>query len=335
MALPAFAARNLTIEQFDQMLASKHGKSRSKIAREIGKVSLSERASAADLSEWESEFPGARTALIALADASQFLPPAPADRVNDPAPNLDTQKEMLSLAVHYVETVMPRLPDFFATRETQHFESVQSSVADAPLHFVGSSSLVVTYRDGREVREAPSQNRQVRAVTGLTSTGEFGPILSIVLGDALRGQLHWGYWEQSPTPIAVFRYSVPQEESRYTVTFPYGAQMVTLEPAYHGEIALDPATGEILRLTLISDLPIRYRQAQAAMMVEYAPVAIGNNSFICPIEAVAVSTFEVPGPTNLSLSSLPVSGPLVMLTQLNDVSFTHYHLFRSETRILP
>ena len=334
-AMPAFGAKTLNLEQFDQMLAAEQGKSASKVTRQIAKVELSERATAAQLARWESEFPGARNALVALADASQFLPPSPAEVLRDPTPNLETQKEMLSLAIHYVGRVMPTLPDFFATRETLHFESTQLSVEDPPLHFVGRSSLLVTYRDGHEVHEAPSTKSRAEPVSGLTSTGEFGPILSIVLSDAVHGQLHWGYWEQSSTPIAVFRYLVPQNESHYTVTFPNRLQTVTLQPAYHGEIALDPSTGEILRLTLISDLPVQYRQVRAAMMVEYAPVPIGSGTYVCPIQGVALSRFQISGSTNLSLSSLPVSGPGVMQTQLNDISFTHYHRFRADTKFLP
>jgi hypothetical protein len=337
LTMPAFAARSLTIAQFDQMLVAAHGKSASKVAGEIAKVELSERASPANLAQWESEVPGTgpHNALVAIADASQFLPPSPADLVKDPGPDPDTQKKMLSLAISYVGNTMPRLPDFFATRETMHFQSVQFSVGETPLHFAGASSLVVTYRDGREVSDAQNRNSGAKASVGLTTVGEFGPILSIVLADALHGQLHWGYWERSANPVAVFRYSVPMQESHYTVTFPYWRQAITLNPAYHGEIALDPATGEILRLTLISDLPARYQQVRTAMMVEYAPVAIGDKTYICPVQGVALSRFPVPGSTNLSLSSIPVSGPASMQTQLNDVAFTHYHLFRAETKILP
>jgi hypothetical protein len=334
-AMPAFGAKSLSLEQFDQLLIAERGKSDSKVTRQIAKVELTERATAAQLARWETEFPGARNALIALADSSQFLPLSPVGMLRDPSPSLDTQKRMLSMAIDYVGKVMLKLPDFFATRETLHFESTQISIEGPPLHFAGRSSLVVTYRDGRETQVAPSGSSPKQTVTGLTSTGEFGPILTIVLNDAVHGNLAWGYWEQATTPIAVFRYSVPQNESHYTVTFPNRLQTVTLEPGYHGEIALDPATGEILRLTLISDLPPRYRQVRAAMMVEYAPVTIGSGTYICPIQGVALSTFEVAGSTNLSLSSLPVSGPGVMQTQLNDVSFTHYHLFRAETKILP
>lgn len=358
-AAPAFAAKGLTVDQFDQLLAAERGKSASKAARQIASVELSERATSANLAQWESEFPGARNALIAIADASRFLPASAADKLNDPAPGFDTQKRMVSMAVDYVNRTMPKLPDFFATRETLHFvdaptrktikratelqgighadfhpygysgPSLQSSMAE-PLHFIGRSTLVVTYRDGREVRDARNPAREkAQASAGLTTTGEFGPILSVVLGDALHGQLQWGYWEASATPAAVFRYSVPQQESHYIVVVPNGPQTTTLNPAYHGEIALDPATGEILRMVLISDLPAPYQQVQTAMMVEYAPVAIGDATFMCPVKGVAVSRIPVSG------AAADRNQPAIMQTQLNDVSFTHYHLFRSETKILP
>lgn len=330
--MPAFAVKSLTVDQFDQWLAAEHGKSGSKVTRQISKFELSERVSRTRLAQWETEFPDARDELIAIADASQFLPPAASDVIKDPVPDVDTQKKMLSTATRYVDQTMSRLPDFIATRETKHYQGGEV-LAGEPLHFIGDSSMTVTYRDGREVRDDQTRAREPQGPPGLTSTGEFGPILSIVLGDAEHGQVHWGYWERSANPVAVFLYSVPVTESHYTVTFPDVRQTVTLSPGYHGEIALDPESGEILRLTLISDLPPRYKQASAAMMVAYAPVAIGSRTYICPVQGVALSRFQVSG--TLTLSRIPVIVPSTEQTELNDVSFTHYHLFRADTKILP
>ena len=50
-------------------------------------------------------------------------------------------------------------------------------------------------------------------------------------------------------------------------------------PAYHGEIEIDPATGEILRLSEVAD-PAPAQAMRAAKAVEYAPVKIGDQSYI-------------------------------------------------------
>jgi hypothetical protein len=360
---PAFASKSMTVGEFDQWLASEQGKSDAKIARQIPAMELSERASAARLAQWETESPGPHTrqALIAFADASRFLPPPPAEISQKAAPDLTAQQTMLSMAVEYVSRILPKLPDFSATRETMHFEdelgvqlvtqsgSVQGlaaigvhagppsaptlrSLPAEPMHFVSQSGVAVTYRNGLEVpRDAKDKKSlEMQAAEGFTTSGEFGPILSIIVEDAINSDVRWGYWEQdSAGSEAVFRYTVPQEHSHFTVALPNAQQTVTFSPAYHGEIALDPATGSILRLTLVSDAQPPYQRVQIDISVEYAPVVIGDRSYICPVKGVAVSKIPVTTASADAKSSVSVK------TRLNDVSFTHYHLFRAEATILP
>jgi hypothetical protein len=68
---------------------------------------------------------------------------------------------------------------------------------------------------------------------------------------------------------------------------------------------------------------------QTAILVEYAPVAIGDQSYICPVRGVAFSkvpvTHEAAGPEASAVN---------VQTQLNDVAFTQYHLFLSQARIV-
>ena len=359
-ASPAFAARSVTIAEFDQWLLAQHGKSDAKIAGQIPSIELSERASTANLAQWQTESPGSHTraALIALADASQFLPPPAAEIPQRHAPDLIAQQTMLSLAVAYVRTTLPKLPDFSATRETMHFEDkpaqqlIQGSpglrsfaqgpnrsgpsaptprlVPGEPIHFVAQSNVMVTYRNGLEVRDTQNAKAaQTQAAEGFTTSGEFGPVLSVIVGDAVDSDVHWGYWRQdSPTAEAVFRYSVPQEHSHFTVALPNAQQTVTFSPAYHGEISIDPVSGSILRLTLISEPQPPYQQVQIEIMVDYAPVVIADRTYICPVRSVAVSTIPLVGVVADAKHPAPVT------TRLNDVSFTHYHLFRTESTIL-
>ena len=106
---------------------------------ELDEVQMTERVSPARLARWEAEFPGPKTreALMQLADMSAFLDPPASDVVPQPPPDIEAQRRILRLAVQYVENALPRLPDFFATRETTHFEDTLSqhasySVAEGP-----------------------------------------------------------------------------------------------------------------------------------------------------------------------------------------------------------
>jgi len=359
-AWPAMAAKSVSVGQLDQLLGTLHGKSDGKVAQELSDLELTERVSPDRLAHWEKDFPGSRTheALTKLVDLAAFLNPPATDVVPIPGPDSATQERMLAMAVEYVKSTITRLPNFLATRETAHFEDTPSqqtvvagggnllgaramrggqsiSVSNSEyksLHSTGTSSTVVTYRDGFEVHDTDavrgkSQGGPPRA---LTTMGEFGPILSVVLGDVLRSEATWQRWEKGASePVAVFRYVVPEEQSNFTVGIPTGDKIENVYPGYHGEIAVDPASGAILRISLVAEMPSPYQAMQSAIMVEYAPVTIGEQSFICPVRSVAFS--KVPMAHSAALQQ---GSAVDVQTQLNDVAFTQYHLFRSKSRIV-
>jgi hypothetical protein len=163
----------------------------------------------------------------------------------------------------------------------------------------------------------------------MATRGEFGPILSMVLEDALQRGLSWSHWEQGASgPLAVFRYDVPKDLSHYEIVSWVGKPPYF--PAYHGELAIDPATGAILRITLLSsDVDPSGQLLDSSILVEYAPVAIGGKTYNCPVHCVAISRRL---PSNGTEDGTASAGEP---TFLNDVVFTGYHLFRGEVRILP
>jgi hypothetical protein len=357
MTLPALAAKSLSIEQLEQLLAANQGKPDAHVAQQLADVELTERVSPDRLAKWEKNFSGPKTreTLMRLADSAAFLKTATPDLVPIVAPDSDTQEKMLALASEYVKTTITRLPNFYATRETTHFEDAPSqeqvSAASAPstgwrsrplglsfgkteskpMHSTGTTSTTVTYRDGYEVHDVggAKDSKDDRPVPGLTTRGEFGPILSVVMGDVIRSQIAWSHWEHSAgDPLAVLRYTVPEDQSNYQVRIPNGMKLEEIYPAYHGEIAIDPATGSILRVSIVADLAGPYQSMQTAVLVEYTPVTIGDRTYICPVHGVAFSKAPVAG------AAPDAQGSVTMQTQLNDVAFTHYHLFGSESRIV-
>ncbi|HEV2487958.1 MAG TPA: hypothetical protein VGT08_20730 [Terracidiphilus sp.] len=361
IASPALAAKRVSVEQFEQLLAAAHGQSDHKVAGQIADVELTERASSVRLARWEADFPGHRCheALTELADASAFLDLPAADMPAYATPTLEMQKIMLAKAIDYVNKTFSRLPNFYATRKTEHFEdtppnqtlehltmpatgrgtrsggmpSVSSEVSQyGPMHSSGKSSETVGYRDGYELRNSQKVDRSKLSQPGqsLTTAGEFGPILSVVLQDSGRGKITWGFWEQGDGVVeAVFRYTVPQGIGSYMVALPHGKQIEQIFPAYNGEIAVDPASGDVLRITVVADFAPPNKNVTTSILVEYASTSIGGTTYICPVRSVALSKMPVDtGDAGKQTASSPVQ------TQLNDVAFTDYHLFRSEARIL-
>ena len=68
--------------------------------------------------------------------------------------------------------------------------------------------------------------------------------------------------------------------------------------------------------------------------MQYGPVDIGGKTYICPIRSEAIAQVHV------SLESVSGTIPTTAMnhgpirTRLNEVTFTHYHIYRGESRIL-
>jgi hypothetical protein len=161
--------------------------------------------------------------------------------------------------------------------------------------------------------------------------GEFGPILATVVGDAIRGTVTWGHWETGPAGLlAVFHFVVPREVSRYRVESQESGDYET--PAYFGELAVDPASGAIYRITLTAEGSKSSASRESNLSLEYGPVEIGGATYVCPLHGVAYTK-----PRQLDERGEPVPVETAKGNSsffLNDVTFSNYHLFRSETRIL-
>ncbi len=356
------APTGLSIDQFDRLLTDLQWENDAKIARRIAGVHLTERAGAARIAEWQAGLSGdrSRKALMAVADASAFLAPPASETPLQPQPDAESTKQMFARTWNYVRETLPRFPDLFADRTTTSFAFTTDSFLhpldvlgnlhetmrnqrfmhevlgpgrssdslEPQLFYLGSSTEEVTYRGGTEVANSPQAVNGPHAATiQMNTSGEFGPILGLILTDISQDQVVWSHWERgSRGPLAVFSYSVPSAKSHFAVTFTDGPAEL---PAYHGEIAIDPASGVIWHMTLLATTSGMGFFRESSMLVEFASVEIGGVAYVCPVHSVAMNryldTFEY---------SNTAHTPVPFATSMNDVSFTHYHLFRSRTHII-
>jgi hypothetical protein len=274
-------------------------------AKRLDGLRLTERLSTARLSRDLSRLPGPRSkrALLAIADQSAFLDPAASEAPALAEPDAAAQRKMIASTVDYVTNTIHRLPNLYATRSTTAFQG--DLWKGEPLHPADSNSAPVLYQDGEEkVQPARFLSRR-----GMTTSGEFGPILGMVMLDAVHGRLAWSRWEQDPAGYeAVFRYAVDARTSHYEVDNQFSA--------YEGEIAIDPATGAILRIVLKADPDSTNLLLGASIVVEYGPVDLGGETYICPLKGIAYSQG-------------------LRFIWLNDVVFENYHLFRPNVTVLP
>jgi VWFA-related protein len=353
-SLTAGAAKRVTVEQMSQLVAAERAKPDVELAQKLADLELTERLSDAEFTRLKAELPGENSvkALRVLADASEFLEPPAADLPALAAPDVATQRRMLGLTVGYVSKIIPQLPNLFATRVTTQFEdtpqleSVGGLAPYQPVHFSGSTKATVFYRDGREEADAGTgkERKTMGVQQGLNTWGVFGPILSTVLLDAARSKLEWSHWERGDSGSrAVFSFAVPKEKSHYEVNFCCIAFQAATEAAnvkvfrqtigYRGEMAIDPATGTILRLVVEADLKPTDPVVKAAILVEYGPVDIGGKTYFCPVRSLSSALAQT---VQLDLVyKYPLARQLQPLkNSLSENVFEDYHVFRGDARVV-
>ena len=343
-------------------LSSLKGKPDAELVRELAGVELTERMSTQQLEVWKATMPGeqSRRALIALADTAAFLSLPLRESPQDAPLAKDAQAKLLEQMKTYVDQTMAQLPNFFATQNVSTFQAIEgirnssNIVEHQPMHYVGDVTANVLYRSGKEVVENGKGEFKESDQAGyrMLFSGQFGPVLNSVVADAEQNKLVWSHWESGGgTQLAVFKYSVKRKNSHCNVKVLMPGNQLSLQahPGYHGEIALDPATGTILRMTLIADLNQDDPMSSANLMVEYGPVELGGKSYICLIRSVTVETVKQVDPKGgTTVNTQQTYGtpshdagmtyeaeedvPQEIL--MNDIAFSQYHLLRSESQVI-
>lgn len=355
-SLPVLAVDQVTVAQLEQRLTAAHGKSDKYLEKHIANLQLTERLDHRELLELSRTLPGKKSqaALLAIADASAFLDPPRSEMVMEVGPPAKTQGEILIRAAQFVAQESARMPNFLAQRVTTRFQdavhypfsTVIQYYTAANFHYFDTRTADLRYVDGKEEELKPNgQPKRERDITlspkGLTTWGEFGPLLDTVMTDVLQSKVGWDRWERAGTGrLAVFRFFVPQDKSHYTVEYcclvnPKGATTeFKAMPAYEGEITIEPQTGRVVRVVLKCDLAPGQVITRADVELEYGWVEIGGKSYFLPLRGVTESV-------NPAITFRPAGSDgfhqidQFTITSVNDLEFKDYRVFRTEMRILP
>lgn len=364
-AISCEAAKRATVGQLEQALNADIAahKSEEQIARRLDSMELSERLTETTLSRLTLSFAAGSPPALALqllADQSAFLDPPENELPPTPAPDEATQTRILQAARDYADQVLPHLPDLLATRTTFRFDNSPQVLSKDQwpvrigLHLVDTSSHEISIRDQRETHQGSAF---WQAGTGLTSGGEFGSILAMVLSDTAKSKVTWSHWEQTADGRAgVFHFFVPKSDSHFEVISSLeregGSEMtatphikgrtvstLTSQPnissannsvfrdtsAYNGSLWIDPEKGTIFRIAIEGAVKSETLQ-RAAILVQYGPVQMGGNTFICPVRSLALSS------AIFDPQALQGDSPTEWL---NETVFTSYHRFGSSVTVVP
>ena len=347
---PVHAATRVTIAQLEEFLTSRHAAKESddEVADRLNQVTLSEELAGPALSgilAATSSRPKTAEQIELLAAESIFEPTPKMNQLNDPAPDPATQERIIEAAREYVNGTFHLLPDMLALRVTRSFANTitdperKLGKPKARMHFVMERRREISYRNGRESDLPLSRSSDLRPeqAAGLSTSGEFGGILKIVLNDAFAGSLAWQRWQRNERGerVAVFRYRIPEAESHYKVDFccyilskenPVELSFKT-QPEYRGELFVDPRNGTVDRITVEAEMKDTDPLRRSALAVQYGRVEIGGKQFVCPVRGVAITETH-----NLRMEEVDGVG---LEKHTNIVEFVNYHRFGSTSRILP
>jgi VWFA-related protein len=351
---PRPGIEKVTVAQLEELVHSQ-----ADLLRKLENLELTERLSTPRLDALLNVVHGERErqALTADADLSIALAPPPDEIVNRPPPSLEEQRAIFQRTFDYLHNAIPKLPDFYALRNTVRFEEPperdneiwKMPHQDQTLHYATSEHATVHYRNGNEVVEKKKKLGKSTVAHGarardLETWGTFGPILAYMLTSAASspGSLSWKRWERGKYgDVAVFSYRAASANTAPEITFCClpegdGTSLYRNKADTYGEFALNPDTGAIMRIVINADLDEERDPdvplIRSQIMVEYSPEELGGKTYICPQRSVEISR----GRSERQLHEWGMVFSLYSYfeTMINDVAFDGYHKFGSEARIL-
>jgi len=126
------------------------------------------------------------------------------------------------------------------------------------------------------------------------------------------------------------------QRTRYNTDGTPRTHISDVRSAYHGDIIFSPADGSIRLLTMEADTPTGALVPVADIAVEYAATDIGGRRYICPARSVSIQRVHNADQSG-AISASTYKGPDYqgpVKTFVNDVRFTNYRRFGTETKVL-
>lgn len=352
----------LTVAELKHFLSATQGAKDKHLAEQIYNLKLTERLSDDNLARLGKFLPGPKSqqALIAIADESAFLRLPESEIPTRPAPSLEEQAALLARMKDYVTRTIHKLPDFYAKRTTTAYMGTPTAIPSAAYEEIFGrwglfhnqrlalglkTAVTVLYRNGVDTYADERERVRKECPSGplAISTGQFGAIFGLLPAIIANDKLTWDHWEEIAEEYqAVFRYSIilPYQEA---LNCPVEVRVPPGQYEYHGEIAIRPQDGTVLRITrdfrsMLDQFGYGSAMTEVDTMVKYGPVEIGQVIYICPIKGVFLGIGpQLAMPQKLreefdrrfGLEGDPVT------ESVDDVGFQNYHLFRGNMHILP
>lgn len=212
---------------------------------------------------------------------------APSEPISEAEPERAEQERILGLMRRFAKGYVTNLPNFLCEQETRQYEAGKKS---KKWHEGDALTSKLSFHDGQEQRSLervngkPVQPGTKRWRTPLVTEGEFGILLSRVLGPESEASFTWSHWETLRGKLlAVFDYIVSKEHSTLTLRLSDLAKAVV---PYYGSVYGDSVTGAVWRITdAASEIPLVLQTREISTTIDYSEVSIGEKTYLLPLQA--------------------------------------------------
>ena len=211
-----------------------------------------------------------------------------------PAPSPAEQDKLLESMHNYGAGYVSGLPNFICVQVTRQLEAGKKSDR---WHKGDTLVSKLSFNQGREQRVLDSVNGkplrpgQNRWRAPLQTEGEFGLLLSRVLGPESEAWFTWSHWETlRGKRLAVFDFSVDKQHSTLSLSLSDLAKAIV---PYTGSVYADPETGAVWRITdAATDIPAKLLTRAISTTIDYDEIPVGDKKYLLPVEAVVSLLLE-------------------------------------------
>lgn len=234
----------------------------------------------------------------------------------DPAPTQQQQNAILGNIAQFVNEYLNTIPNLICSQTTEQYKANKNGE-----HWRKGDTLTarLTLVDGREsakllrVNDVPISSIHHTWKRPLTTEGEFGDMLSVVLSRGSDAQITWNRWETlNGRHVAVFDYAIDKQHSKLSLSLSDLARAVL---PYSGSLFADPESGTVWRVTdRVTEIPKELQTLEMQTVLDYGEISIGGKSYVLPIHATAMERSKQD-------------------TVRNQITFADYRKFEAESTV--
>jgi hypothetical protein len=199
----------------------------------------------------------------------------------------ENQPDLLRKAKEVNMEFIAHLPNFVCQQFTTRYQRDDRITGWQAKDIV---SATVIYENRKERYEnikinnrSASNNSDMMAIKGATSTGEFGSFLEGLFATDVQAEFQYVHAELfRQVHTKVFDYTVKRENTDWTVS--NGGQ--SIRPAYSGRVWIDAETGRVMRIEREAvDIPEAFPFKVVEQTLDYDKVMLGGRKILLPVES--------------------------------------------------